>query len=203
MTFEDKPQIGLGLDNSAYRHCAGETHDGDDRQADRELVADHLGARTERTDEGELIVTRPSCEEDTEDTDARHGDKEEDADIEVDDLQTVAPRKDGESKHRCENHQIGGKSEEESVDMVEVNDFFNEHLEHIGEALEKAHGTDTVGAKAALECGAEFTLVVYVEEREQGIDKQKAYTDQKTFDRSGEPARHEGAQEAVYPLGDY
>ena len=56
VTFEDEPEILL-LGNDAFnRHCAGKTYHGDYREADRELIADHLGSGAERTDEGKLVV---------------------------------------------------------------------------------------------------------------------------------------------------
>ena len=119
MAFEDEPEIRLSLHDTAYRHSAGKTYYSDDRQTDREFVADHLRARTERTDECELIVTRPTCKENTEHADARDSNKEENTDIEVDDLQTVTPRKNGESQHGGENHQIGSECKQEAVDMVD------------------------------------------------------------------------------------
>ena len=87
--------------------------------------------------------------------------------------------------------------------MVEMDNFLDEHLEHIGEALQQTHRAHTVRTKAALESGAKFTLVVYIEECEQGIDQKQAYTDQDTFYRSGEPSGHERGQETMNPLGDY
>ena len=86
MAFEYKPQIRLFLYYTTDRHCAGEAYHGQYTEPDRELVADHLRARAESSDEGKLVVTRPAGKKDTEHTDRRHGDKKEDADIEIYDL---------------------------------------------------------------------------------------------------------------------
>ena len=95
--------------------------------------------------------------------DARNRDEEEDTDVEVDYLQAVAPWQDGEREHRRDDYEVGREGEEEAVDMVKVYDFLDQHLEHIGKALQKSHGADAVRAEAALESGAKLTLVVYIE----------------------------------------
>ncbi len=69
--------------------------------------------------------------------------------------------------------------------MVEVNNLLDEHLEHIGEALEQSPGTYAVRAETALECSADLALVVYVEECQQRINQQQAYADEKAFDSNG------------------
>ena len=73
--------------------------------------------------------------------------RKKNADIEVDNLQTVAPRKHRESKHRSDDYQVRREGEKEAVDMVEMNNLFNEHLEHIGEALAKPIGPTRFGPR--------------------------------------------------------
>ena len=142
-----KPEVLLLSYDAFYRHSTGKTYHSDYRQADRKLVAHHPGARTERADEGKLIVRRPTGQQNTEHTYRRNGDKEENADIEVDNLQTVAPRKHRESKHRSDDYQVRREGEKEAVDMVEMNNLFNEHLEHIGEAPHKPIGPTRFGPR--------------------------------------------------------
>ena len=191
MSFENKPKVLLLGYDAFDRHSAGKANHSDDRQADREFVAHHLGTRAERTDESELVVRRPTCKQDAEHAYRRYGNQEEDADIEADDLNTVTPWEAGKRKHRGDNYEVGSQREEEAVDMVEVDNLFDEHLEHIGERLEETPWAYAVRAETALECGAELTLVIYIEKSEQGVYQQQAHADEQTFDGDGEPSGHE------------
>ena len=92
--------VGLGGDDLAYVHGTGEDNHRQDGQSHGKLVADHLGAGTESADKGELIVGRPTGQQNSQHADRRTGKQEEDADIEVDNLQTVAPGQHGEPSRR-------------------------------------------------------------------------------------------------------
>ena len=47
--------------------------------------------------------------------------------------------------------------------MVEADDFLDEHLEHVGEALKETPRANAVRAETALEEGADLTFVVDIE----------------------------------------
>ena len=87
--------------------------------------------------------------------------EEEDAYVEVEDLQAATEWQTPECEHRCCNDQIGGQIEEELVDVVESDKLLDEHLEHVGNTLYNAVGAYSVRTEAALEEGAYFTLKVY------------------------------------------
>ena len=57
--------MALFLNDTGDAHCSGEAYHCDDAQADRQFVTDHLGAGAECSDEGELVVGRPSGQQDT------------------------------------------------------------------------------------------------------------------------------------------
>jgi hypothetical protein len=54
--------------------------------------------------------------------------------------------------------------------MVQGDKLLNKNLEHIGEALAETPGAYTVRAEAALEVGANLTLIKNVEERQQSVN---------------------------------
>ena len=190
--------VGLSLYQFVDIHGAGEGHHGQDRKAHRQLVAHHLGTRAEGADEGKLVVRRPSGQ-DAEHSDRRAGDEEEDAHIEVDDLQTVAPRQHCEAEERGDDHQIGSQGEEKFIDMFQLDKLLDKHLHGVGHTLEQAPGTYAVRAETALEVSADLTLVEYVEKRQDGVEQQQPHAYKHTFQCGGQPARHATVEQVVEP----
>ncbi len=84
--------------------------------------------------------------------------------------------------------------------MVQRNKLFDEHLEHIGEALQKSHRTYAVRTEAALECGTNLTLKIDIKECQKRVCQKKRNSNQHAFGGNGEPLRHERAEEAVNPI---
>ena len=56
VSLEYEPSVGLTLDDLGELHGIGEHDDRQDRQTDRELVADHLRAASHGADERVLVV---------------------------------------------------------------------------------------------------------------------------------------------------
>ena len=86
--------------------------------------------------------------------------------------------------------------------MFEFDKLFDEHLEHVSETLKESPRSHTIRTKAALECGAELTFVIYIEEGQQSIDQQKSKAYEQTFNRYSQPSGHQRAQKVVNPVGD-
>ena len=107
--------------------------------------------------------------------------------VEVDYLQAVTPGEHGETEHRGDNHQIRGQCEEELVDMLEVDELLDEHLEHIGEHLQQTPGANAVRAETALEIGADLALVKDVEQGQQGIYEQQPDAHEHALEKSCTP----------------
>ncbi len=75
----------LAVDDVAEREGLGAKDDADQRKAEGELVADHLGGGTEAAEEGELVVRGPAGEGDAVDADGGDTEDDEEADVEVGD----------------------------------------------------------------------------------------------------------------------
>ena len=145
MAREYEPHaVALHLTYLRNRHRACESYHCNNRQTERKFVADHLCARTESTDKGELVVGRPSGEQYAEHSYRADSQQEEDADIEVDNLQSATPWEHRKTEHRGQNHQIRRQGKQEFVDMVERDKLLDKDLEHVGYRLQQAHRTDTV-----------------------------------------------------------
>ena len=85
--------------------------------------------------------------------------------------------------------------------MIELDKLLDKNLEHIGEALEQAPGTYAVRTDTALECGADLTFEIDVEQGQQSVNEQEANTYSHTFNSSGEPTGKEAHQPVVDRAG--
>ncbi len=187
VAFEDKPPVGLRRHYVADAHGACKANHCNHAEADGEFVAHHLRAGTHGADEGELVVGRPSGKQDSEHAYARHGYQEEYADVEINDLQAIAPRQYGEGKHRRQNHEIRSEGEKKLIGVLQRDELFDKDLEHIGEALKQTPRAHAVRAEAALDGSTEFALIVYVEQSQKRICEQQAHAYQHTLYRDCEP----------------
>ena len=84
--------------------------------------------------------------------------------------------------------------------MVDMDDLFGEHLEHIGNQLGRSPGAYTVRAQTALEICADFTLGEDQNQRDHGITQQQANPYQHTLNDQGRRVRHTASQQRVDPL---
>ena len=80
---------GLAVDDVAQVERLGAEDDADQREAERELVADHLRGGAEGAEQGELVVRRPAGERDAVDADGGDAEDDEQADVEVGDLEHI------------------------------------------------------------------------------------------------------------------
>ena len=84
--------------------------------------------------------------------------------------------------------------------MVDVDDLLDEHLEHVGNALDHSIGSHAVRPEAALEECADFTLDVDQRQRDHGITQQEANPYQHTLNDHGRRRGHPAPQQRVDPL---
>ena len=80
---EDAPRVlALPADHVVEADRAVDHHRADEREAERDLVADHLARGAERAHERELVVARPARDRGADDALPRHREDVEDADVE-------------------------------------------------------------------------------------------------------------------------
>jgi hypothetical protein len=80
---------GLRLDDLSEIEGAGAQNDADEREAEGELVADHLGGRAQRAEQRVLVVRRPAGEGDAVDADGGDSKQNEQADVDVGDFEEL------------------------------------------------------------------------------------------------------------------
>ena len=80
---------GLAVDDVAQAERLGAQHDADQREAEGELVADHLRGGAERAEQRVLVVRGPAGERDAVDADGGDAEDDEQADVEVGDVEDI------------------------------------------------------------------------------------------------------------------
>ena len=104
---------------------AGAQHDADQRQAERQLVADQLRRGAQRAEQGVLVVRRPAGKRDAVDADGRDAEDDEQADVDVGDLKEaeavvvdvgIAEGNDGDGDERAAKRDDGSEQIERLVD---------------------------------------------------------------------------------------
>ena len=153
---EQPERAVLRLDDVAEIERAGAEQHGDDDEADRDLVGDHLRRRAERGEEGVFRVRRPAGHDHAVDLKARDGEDVEDADIEIGHLPALGDRDDRPGRER----QPGGdqrRQEKNALVGAGRDDRLLEHeFEQIGEGLHNPQGPTTFGPRRI--CTAAHTL---------------------------------------------
>ena len=92
LEYEPVPRTGLGLHYSGHLHGAGEYNCRYETEPERHFIRYELHGTTHGRNNAILVVTAPSGHEYTDDADARHGSKQEDAHVEVKNLGPLVPR---------------------------------------------------------------------------------------------------------------
>ncbi len=88
--FQESSAVGgLAVDDVAQVERAGAEHDADQREAERELVADDLRGGAQRAEQRVLVVRRPAGERDAVDADGGDAEDDQQADVDVGDLEDV------------------------------------------------------------------------------------------------------------------
>ena len=89
MFQESRPWADCMSTMSRRLKRAGAKDDADQRKPERELVADHLGAGAQRAEQRILVVRGPAGERDAVDADRGDAEDDQQADIEVGDLEHI------------------------------------------------------------------------------------------------------------------
>ena len=132
----------LRVDDGGHVERADAQQHGDDDEADRDLVGDHLRRRAQRAQERVFRVRRPAAHDDA--VDAERGDREqvEDADVEVgDDPLAPAVLVDRDHGPGGEREGRGGERRQQEHALVGAgrDDRLLEHeLQEVGERLQQA-----------------------------------------------------------------
>ena len=137
-----RPSCASTMALKIERACA-EQH-GDDDETDRDFVGDHLRRRAQRREEGVFRVRRPARHDHAVDLQARDGEDEENADIEIGDLPALGDRHDGPGRER-EPRGDERREQEDALIGAGRNDRLLEHeFQQIGEGLPQSPRADHV-----------------------------------------------------------
>ena len=147
--------------------ATGAHDDADQREAEGELVADDLGGGAERAEERVLVVRAPAGERDAVDADGGDAEDDEQADVEVGDLEEVdaavqwscAPKGTTAMETSAQpSAMMGASDEERALDGEGHHVFLEEELDAVGERLEEAEGADARGSPAVLHAAEDLAL---------------------------------------------
>ena len=134
----------MRLHDRAQLERAGGHDDAHQREPHENLVADHLADGSKAAQQGVLVVGRPTGEGDAVNGHRRHGEEEQQANVEVGDDDGTGKRNDREG------HERGGdddaRSEDEDGFIGEAWDpvLLREDLDHVRDDLQKTKRPDTV-----------------------------------------------------------
>ena len=149
----------LRLDDVGQAEGARERDHADEREAHEDLVAHHLRGGAQPADQGVLAARRPAGEHHAVHGQRRHGEEEEEPDVEVGDDPALGDRDDDEGEQRRDQHQGRRDHEHPPVGERRRPVFLEEDLERVGEHLQQAGRADPVGAVAVLDEAEQPALV--------------------------------------------
>src|SRR5258706_4170672 len=149
---------------------AREQQDGDQDEADRDLVRDHLGSRAQRAQEGVFRIRRPASHDDPVDAERRDREEVQNAHIDIGDDPAGSDGNDRPGGHgKREGYER--RQEEHALVRARGDDgLFQYELDEVGEALQQSESAYDVRAPAQL-CGRPHLAV---EEKKEGKHHQEA-----------------------------
>ncbi len=193
-------QRGLLLDDDAQIERAGAENDADEREAERQFVADELRRGAERAEQGVFVVRRPAGEGDAVDAHGSDAENDEQADVDVGDLEEIeavrahagrAEGNDGDGDERAAEREDGREQIERAIDGSGNQIFFEERFCAVDERLQQAEGADAAGAPAVLDAAHQLAL----EEHGVGDAHEHHHRDHGDFER-GSRERMRGSSRA-------
>ena len=203
MTLENQPAEGAALcfHDTTNLHRTRENHGRDEAEAQRHLVRNHLHRATHGRNNAILIIRAPSCDEYSNNADTRNGRHQEDADVEIQNCSTLVPWHERERTYRTNQHQYGSDGVEQFISFVNSEDFFDKHLQNVGNNLENTPWTNTHRAETALESCAHLAFHEDQQDSQYGVGSQYEYTHEHTFDEYGPKAAQSAcvSQQTVKP----
>src|ERR1043166_571452 len=152
----------LALDDADERQRPRAEDHRDRGEPHGELVRDHLGRRSQGTEQRVLVVRRPAAERDGVDADARHGEEQQQPDV---DVGAHEPRRgthrDHGERHDGRGHREDGRDVEDDLVRLRRDELLlEEELDDVGDGLQEPERPDAVGAGARLDVPADLALGV-------------------------------------------
>ena len=153
------PEVRLGVDDRGGGQRPRVEEDRDERQAHRDLVADHLRGRAERAEDRVRRPRGPAGQHDAVDADRAHRQHEQHRHRQVRDLQRRlvvedrhhrAPRDDREGDERRPGRDDRRDEEHQLVHLGGDDVLLERQLERVGDRLQQAPRPGPVGARPVL-----------------------------------------------------
>ena len=169
---EPIPRASLVIDYLAHLHRTNQDDGGDEAEAERHLIGNHLHGSTHRRHNGIFVVTTPSGKEHAHHANRRNGRNQEQADVEVEHARTLVPRQKRERAHRGNQNEERRQRIEEFVGLIDEENLLDEHFQHVGKHLKDSPRTYAHRAQTALEIGADLSFHKNQCDGEQGVSRQ-------------------------------
>ena len=154
----DERHAALGLDDLDEAQRAGHEHDADEREAERQLVGDHLGGRAQRAEQRVLAVRGPAAEDDPVDRERADRHEHEQPRVDVGDDQPAPERDERVDRRRRHHREQRRRHEEPAVGRGRHDVLLRDQLDGVGDPLEHAEGPGPVRAVADLEAAEHLAL---------------------------------------------
>ena len=137
---EDVPGACGMLEVNAFDDVEGARKDGDGEQGEQKwnLVSGELSSRTNTTDEGVLVVGRPTSEEHTDGRNPEDGDGVENGEVGVGGVNAAGKRNHAQNQERGRDDEERRHLENEAVSSLRDHVFLDEELHAVGHVLEEA-----------------------------------------------------------------
>src|SRR5574341_410519 len=167
---DEEPPLLLGHYDVREVQRTRKEHHGDDRERHGDLIADHLGGRTEPAHERIFIVRGPPRHDHAVGADARKGKNEKDPDVQVRDperhllgqeAEEIRGRAEGYHDHRAECHGQQDERRKAEYRLVRLggNDvLLQEKLHRVRDGLEQAVPAGAHRPQAGLHVGQQLAL---------------------------------------------
>ena len=146
---------------------AGRHDADDDREAQRDLVADHLAGLAHRPVNGPLVIAGPPRQDDADHLDAQDGQHPEEADVEPRlEVEFRPERQCQEGGEDRRERQVRREAEQKRVGAGGDQVFLQQQFAAVGDGLEQADRADAVGPEPALDVPGHLPLPPDAEHRD-------------------------------------
>ena len=145
------PQMRLVVDDIAHVERPRLCHHAHQRQTEEHFIAQGLRGCTHRPQQRVFVVTRPAGEQHGVNRQTGHHQEEQDADVQVSDHPRRADRHDSKGQQQRRKGDNRRQSKDYAVRKARNPVLFKEHLDHVGDELQRAAPADTVRSVAVLE----------------------------------------------------
>ena len=175
-------EAGLRFHDVHHRQRSREQQHADRGEAHRQLVRDHLRSGAEAPEQRILVVRGPARERDRVDAQARHGEEQEQPDVDVGDEKVGPDRDHRERDQRRHDGQHRREVEDDHVRSGRDELLLEEQLRDVGDGLQQPQRSHAVGPRARLHVACDLALGV----DHVGDDAQNALQDHENLDQRPE-----------------